>query len=375
MKREFAIGLLLCLSILPVQAAGPASIARAERALWPDGVATVADYNRASRAEALVFVSALSELADRDDETLKATLDIKSVDRESVRRLQDRALTHLFENYQLARQSCAPDEAFCPPVDSPAALVEQGRRLAAQLPARYRPWFAGADAFHRRYAGELLRLAALFPKVSSEIDSFGAHERSGLELPDGHFLWTFDDGPTAAGGTTDALLPVLAQQGIHGMFFVLGERLQKRLQMDGAHAVQTLYAGQCVALHGWAHESHQKSPGWQASILDTQHLVQEALAAAYRPHFRPPYGQRRADSGPFFVKNGLSVALWNIDAQDWNASLDARQAGERVLTLMLLWRRGVILFHDSHGKAAAAIPWVVAQTREAGLSWEDCRRY
>lgn len=375
MKREIAIGLLFCLSILPVQAAGPASIARAERTLWPDGVATVADYNRASRAEALVFVNALNELADRDDATLKTSLGIKSVDRGSVERLRERVLRRLFENYRIARQSCVPEEAFCAPVDSTAALVELGGQLAEQLPARYRPWFAGADAFHRRYAAELLRLAALFSKVSSEIDSFGAHERNGQELADGHFLWTFDDGPTAAGGTTDALLPVLAQEGMHGMFFVLGERLQKRLQKDGAPAVQTLYDGQCVALHGWSHESHQKSPRWQASILDTQKLAQDALGTAYRPHFRPPYGQRRADSGAFFVENRLSVALWNIDSQDWNGGLDARQAGERVLTLMLLWRRGVILFHDSHGKAATAIPWVVAQTRGAGLAWEDCRRY
>jgi peptidoglycan/xylan/chitin deacetylase (PgdA/CDA1 family) len=375
MKHQFTIGLLLWLSILPAQAAGPAVLARAERALWPDGIAAQADYNRASRAEALVFVNALNELADRDDETLKAALDIKSVDRAAIGRLRERLLTRLFENYRRARQSCVPDEAFCPPVDSPAALVEQGRLLASQLPARYRPWFAGADAFHRRYAGELLRLAALFPKVSSEIDSFGAHERSGLELADGHFLWTFDDGPTGAGGTTDALLPVLAQQDIHGIFFVLGERLQKRLQKDGAPAVQALYDGQCVALHGWSHESHQKSPRWQASILETRDLVQNALGTAYRPYFRPPYGQRRADSAAFFVANDLSVALWNIDSQDWNSRLDDRQAAERVLTLMLLWRRGVILFHDSHGKAARAIPWIVAQTRGAGLHWEDCRRY
>ncbi len=243
------------------------------------------------------------------------------------------------------------------------------------MPEKYRSWFANADTFHRQYAGELVRLAALFPKVSSEIDTFGPEERTGLELPDMHFLWTFDDGPSAKGGTTDSLIPILRQQGIHGMYYVLGERLKKRLQTDDAASLQRLYEGQCVGLHGWAHDSHQKSEQWQASILDTQRLIKDNLGTAYRPYFRPPYGQRRADSAPFFASNNLSVALWNIDSQDWNAKVSDRDAAQRVLALMLLWRRGVILFHDVHAKAVNAAPWVVAQTKHSGAVWEDCRQY
>lgn len=375
MRREFLAGLLLCLPILPACAAGPESIAKSDRTLWPDAIESVAGYNRASRAEILVFVNALVDLADKDDDTLKDKLHIKSVDRASIKRVRDRLLSRLLDNFKAAEVSCVLDEAFCPPVAGPAALVEASREFPSRLPEKYHPWFANADTFHHQYAAEMVRLAALFPKVTSEIDTFGAKERTGLELADGHFLWTFDDGPTDSGGTTDSLLPVLGQQGIHGMFFVLGERLKKRLQTDNGPALQKLYEGQCMALHGWAHESHQKWDQWQTSILDTQHLIRDNLGTAYRPYFRPPYGQRRADSGPFFVSNKLSVALWNIDSQDWNAHISDREAAQRVLTLMLLWRHGVILFHDVQGKAVNAIPWVVAQTRKAGVTWEDCRQY
>lgn len=375
MRRELLACLLLSLPILPVGAAGPESIAKSDRTLWPDTIESVAGYNRASRAEILVFVNALVEVADKDDDTLKDKLRIKSLDRASIKHVRDRLLSRLLDNFKAAEVSCVPDEAFCSPVADPSALAEASRELSSRLPEKYRPWFVNADTFHHQYAIEMVRLAALFPKVSSEIDTFGAEERTGLELADGHFLWTFDDGPTASSGTTDSLLSVLGQQGIHCMFFVLGERLKKRLQTDNGPALQKLYEGQCVALHGWSHESHQKWEQWQTSILDTQHLIQDNLGTAYRPYFRPPYGQRRADSGSFFASNKLSVALWNIDSQDWNTRISDHEAAQRVLTLMLLWRRGVILFHDVHGKAVNAIPWIVAQTRKAGVTWEDCRQY
>ncbi|WP_175748528.1 polysaccharide deacetylase family protein [Burkholderia pyrrocinia] len=104
-------------------------------------------------------------------------------------------------------------------------------------------------------------------------------------------------------------------------------------------------------------------------------FASSSLPSSYVPLFRPPYGQRRADSGAFFDAQGLRVALWNIDSQDWNSKMDADQVKQRVLTLMLLWRRGVILFHDIHAKAWAVVPWLVEQTSGTGLQWVDCHTY
>ncbi|MEI8394432.1 MAG: hypothetical protein WCF85_06835 [Rhodospirillaceae bacterium] len=42
--------------------------------------------------------------------------------------------------------------------------------------------------------------------------------------------------------------------------------------------------------------------------------------------------------------------------QDWNGSVTADEAAQRVSILMRVWRRGVILFHDIHPKAARAVP-------------------
>ena len=70
---------------------------------------------------------------------------------------------------------------------------------------------------------------------------------------------------------------------------------------------------------------------------------------------------------------GVGVMLWNIDSQDWQAPKDASLVAGRVLTLMLLWRRGVILFHDVHPTASAALPQVFDALDGGAANWLDCR--
>ena len=77
----------------------------------------------------------------------------------------------------------------------------------------------------------------------------------------------------------------------------------------------------------------------------------------------------------FFQQQALQVGLWNIDSQDWSNKVSADAAAQRVLTLMLLWRRGVILFHDIHNKAPVAVSWLVRATEGSGVSWQDCHSY
>jgi len=65
--------------------------------------------------------------------------------------------------------------------------------------------------------------------------------------------------------------------------------------------------------------------------------------------------------------------LWNIDSQDWSKKVGAEAAAQRVQTLMLLWRRGIILFHDTHAKAAQAVPALLKANQHNGVQWLDCR--
>jgi peptidoglycan-N-acetylglucosamine deacetylase len=357
------------------QTAGPETTAIADRSLWPQTINSKDSFDRASRAEILVFAVALTEVAGQPAATLRTQLQINQVNSASVDRVRHELMARLLENWRAASASCTGNDSFCGNISTAGELVAAGKALADKPPAPYRAWHAGAQRFHRNYANELIRLAALFPVVSSEIDTFSFLEHSGVELPDRQFLLTFDDGPTGKNGNTDVLLSLLAKTDIHAMFYLLGERLEARLQQDNPAALAKIFQGQCVAMHGWQHRSHALWEQWQGSVTDTTKLVKATFPQQYRPWFRPPYGQRRPDSAGFFRKNGLQVALWNIDSQDWNSHVSGENAAQRVMTLMLLWRHGVILFHDIHPKVQVAVPWLLKHARMTGVTWKDCRQY
>jgi hypothetical protein len=91
------------------------------------------------------------------------------------------------------------------------------------------------------------------------------------------------------------------------------------------------------------------------------------------PLFRPPDGQRRSDAQGFFEAQGLQVALWDIDAQDGAGKLKGSQSAQRVLTLMLLWRHGVINFNVKQDGVKTSMPWLIGQTAQSGIGWQDCQ--
>ncbi|MEO8672874.1 MAG: polysaccharide deacetylase family protein [Tahibacter sp.] len=356
-------------------AAGPSSMATSDRTLWPDTTDSTAGFDRASRAEILVFARALGETEADDDASLMSRFNIKAVDRASLTRVRERLWKQLTRNYQIAARSCGKEEVFCQPAADTAALRKLASTFAAAPDAKYQPWYDNAVAFHRTYRDELLRLAALFGRTNSEIDTLGSDELRGDELPDRQFELTFDDGPSRGGGTSDAVAAMLKENQLSATFYVLGERLDERIKAAVTPSLATLYAGQCVGLHGWEHKSHAHWAEWQSSVMRVNELARQTVPDAYVPMFRPPYGQRATGSGSWFSAQGLKVALWNIDSQDWSVKVSTDQVGQRVLTLMLLWRHGVILFHDIHPKAAKAVPWILQQTKNAGLAWGNCRAY
>ena len=365
----------VCLFCFNAQAAGPAVPAMLDRSVWPEHLTTPVLFDVASRAEILAFAHALLASESQDETGLKARLGLKKINMVSLNLIRQRLWARLLENYQFAQQSCEQDASFCVLVEDMEMLRERAENFQVADDSFYAAWAAPSRAFHERYLNELLRMAALFPLVSSEIERYNSDELTGDELNDRAFLLTFDSGPTVVGGTTDWLTEYLRQQKLNAAFFVLGKNMQMRLEKSSVPEVQGLYKQQCVGLQGWEYRSHSQWFDWQNSVQRSAVLLQQVLPDNYLPLFRPPYGHRRADSAEYFRAQGLKVSLWNIDSQDWNRNISAQQASERVLTLMLLWRRGVIVFHDIHNKVETALPWLIANTAQSGLQWQDCHDY
>lgn len=367
------IALFCCAWLFSLGAmAAPNDPATLDRSTWPDALSSPALFDVASRAEILTFARALLASEVLDEAALKQRLGLKTVNMASIDHLRQRWWARLVQNYDLAQRSCEQDASFCYYVVDIDTLREQAGKFEVGPDSFYIKWAEPSKAFHERYLDEQLRQAALFPQVSSEIERFGDYERNGAELNDRLFVLTFDGGPSAPLGNTDWMTDYLRKQKMSATFFVLGNDLQNRVDKSSVGAVRELYEQQCVGVLGWQYRSHSHWQDWESSILRSVALARSVVPENYVPLFRPPYGQRRADAEGFFQSQDLQVALWDIDSQDASGKLNAQQAGQRVLSLMLLWRRGVIVFHDTQDKARTALPWLLKSTAQSGIGWQKC---
>jgi len=371
---RIALGLLAGLLSLAVPAAPVSPYVNLDRAAWPERLDSPVLFDVASRAEILSFARALNDSEQLDEAALAARLGLRQVNLQKVRAVRARLWQRLWQNYQQAQLSCEQDASFCYPLESLAELRTQAAQFAEDVGEFYTGWVEPSYRFHQRYLDEQLRKAALLGQTSSEVERLSDAERDGETLNDRVFLLSFVGGPSAPGGATDGLTDYLRRQRVEGTFFVLGNRLQQRRNASSVEALRALYAHQCVGIQGWEYRSHAQWQGWQDSLRRSQARVQGDLPAQYVPLFRPPYGQRRSDGDGFMASQGLQVSLWDIDAQD-DGTLDSQASAQRVLTLMLLWRKGVVQFHDNLDKAQPAVEWLLENTAQSGLAWEDCHAY
>ncbi len=353
--------------------AAPSDIATLDRSTWPEQLTSPTLFDVASRAEILMFARVLLDTDAMDEIALKQHLGLRTINMAAIDTLRARLWQRLLSNYNFAQQSCDQDASFCFLVEDLATLREEAGRLTLDENSYYIKWAEPSRIFHAQYLDELLRKAALFPQTSSEIARFGDYERNGDDLNDRLFLLTFDSAANITPDNTPWLTEYLRKSNMNGTFFVLGKDIQARLAERSVNHLQALYSGQCVGVQGWEFRSHSHWQDWQDSVRRRVDLVKGKLPENYVPLFRPPQGQRRGDAGAFFRNQGLQVALWDIDPQDSAGRLNPEQSAQRTLTLMLLWRRGVINFNVKQDALKTALPWLITQTAQSGIGWEDCR--
>ena len=369
MARYSACFIFILLAAAATLAQGPRVVAIGDRHLWPEKVDSPNSFDKASRAAILIYSRKLQE---------QKAAEVRGLNRPSVVKWLNKELALSRTNYQLAAGTCGAADWTC--AGKTSDLEEAyARASASAVPANLVTWKAALEQFASDYIGEQVRLAALFARTTSEIDLFDTNEFNGDGLDDRKFFLTIDDGPTEANGNTDGTLQMLAANQKTAVFFLLGGSLKSRLRETSAAKLASLYQGQCIGSHGWEHLAHVNSAPWrdgrtwQTSVTDTETLLRSTFSTAVAPLFRPPYGQRRADSIPFFLDQGLHVALWDIDSQDWNPKMTADDVTNRVETLMLIKRHGILLFHDIFPKAKTAVP-ILIQDLASAVNWGDCRQ-
>jgi len=353
--------------------AAPGDLATFDRSTWPEKLTSPTLFDVASRGEILMFARVLLASESLDEPALAQRLGLRKINLEAVNQLRQRLWQRLLTNYNFAQQSCDQDASFCFLVEDMETLRGQAAKFQVSDESYYIKWAEPSRLFHAQYLDEQLRKAALFPQTSSEVDRFGDYERNGDAMHDRLFLLTFDSAANVAPDNTGWVAEYLRKSNMSGTFFVLGKDIQARLAERSVATLQAMYSQQCIGVQGWEFRSHSHWQDWQDSVRRSVELVKSKLPENYVPLFRPPDGQRRSDAEGFFNAQGLQVALWDIDAQDGAGKLKGNPSAQRVLTLMLLWRHGVINFNVKQDAVKTAMPWLITQTAQSGIGWEDCQ--
>ena len=353
--------------------AAPGDIATLDRSTWPEKLDNPTLFDVASRAEILMFARGLLGTEALDEAALAQRLGLRTVNLDAINSLRERLWQRLLANYNFAQQSCDQDASFCFLVEDLPTLREQAAKFVVSDESYYTKWAEPSRIFHLQYLDELMRKAALSPQTSSELDHFGDYERNGDDMHDRLFLLSFDSAANLQPDNTDWLAEYMRKSNLSGTFFMLGKDVQARLADRSVSSLQAAFSQQCVGVQGWEFRSHSHWQDWQDSVRRSADLVRNKLPENYVPLFRPPEGQRRSDARSFFNSQGLQVALWDNDAQDGAGKLKGSQSAQRVLTLMLLWRHGVINFNMKQDAVKTALPWLITQTAQSGIGWEDCQ--
>lgn len=367
MKRFF---LLIVFYSCVFYSQGPQSIATVSRDFWKLPLNSEKDFDVASKMEMLVFVQELSTIENLDSTQLSALIDVKSANTINIEKWKKQSKNRIQENFKNLSESAL--EGIIP-VEKNASydkIVVSSSKLNTSLPSHLKEWYLNSKVFYKTYILECIRLAAKNPKRTSEIDVIDPSEKNGFELKDKSYLLTFDDGPTANGGETDKVVSMLKKENLSGIFFLSGDKLKSRLQATGKSNLVNLYGENWIGSHSMVHKSHQYLNDWKAQIDECDSLIKSIFNLSNETfYFRPPYGQRTLEMTKYLLSKKQPILLWNIDSQDWSSKINAQEVSSRVIALMLLWRKGIILFHDVHSKSSTAVPKINEYFKNSNVKW------
>jgi peptidoglycan/xylan/chitin deacetylase (PgdA/CDA1 family) len=168
----------------------------------------------------------------------------------------------------------------------------------------------------------------------------------------------FDDGPT---GNTTTLVNSLKSAGARATFFVWGSRISSN--PAAFNAIKN--AGFSIQNHSYSH-AHMLSWTYQQVYNDLK-KCQDAIknAGGGTPkYFRPPYLEVNSTIKSACSALGLTIVMPTVDTKDWNGATTA----QIISACSNLQSGGNALMHDGYSTTNAAIPSVVTNLRNRGLS-------
>ncbi|GLK85510.1 polysaccharide deacetylase family protein [Ancylobacter defluvii] len=188
-----------------------------------------------------------------------------------------------------------------------------------------------------------------------------------LDLAEGEFVLTFDDGPSA--GTTPMVLKALAAGCVRATFFLVGTRAAE----SPALVKRILAEGHGIGYHSQTHPMTLADLPYDKAVRDIERGIASVDRAAYgtataSPHF-PFFRFPGFGSSPQLLAYvaGRNMGVFGADlwASDWEPMTPEVEL-ELVLTRMAHAGRGIVLFHDTRLQTARMVPALLKAMKERG---------
>ncbi|MGE4132981.1 MAG: polysaccharide deacetylase family protein [Bdellovibrionales bacterium] len=205
---------------------------------------------------------------------------------------------------------------------------------------------------------------------------------SGSLMPNGHFAFTFDDGPS--GAVTHQIVTTSTNRHVPTTFF-----WQVVNVLDLASVVsQTKAAGFLLNNHSWDHPSNFErlgSAGWRKQVTDANEKLKEryghqpVIGSENFPFYRCPYGScifaNKGKGLPevrrLIAQAGLVHILWTVDTNDWANKKNPERTRDITVQEIKAYKRGIILMHDIWPRTPDAfnmiLDWIDDQNRQGTL--------
>ena len=236
--------------------------------------------------------------------------------------------------------------------------------VAAVLSAPAPPWL--------RFAILVALLAAALDQAFRRVPAFDPLGRIRWRLPASNSVRrcaiTFDDGPSPG---TEALLDILAAEGVPATFFVLGVNVERHPRI----VQRARDEGHAVGIHGM---THAKLAGAAAVAIEQQvsgvTRALERLGVTPSRVYRTPHGYK--SPGVFEVATRHGLTLWAWSRGVWDT--DRPDPAVLVRRATRLARSGmVLLLHDGRGhepqpdiqSMLVALPAIIGELKRRGFTF------
>jgi len=183
----------------------------------------------------------------------------------------------------------------------------------------------------------------------------------------GTIYLTYDDGMTYA----NQIMNYASCYGIKVTFFEIGTRVQE----DAVALRRAIAEGHAVQSHGYEHAIYDygdRTYDWQYNDINRSINVITGITGVRPTYFRPPGGNRSANTYAAASTNGINLILWNDASRD-SAPTGVTSALTCNNVLAGAYPGASVLMHSTNKSTAEALPCIAEGLAARGYSMQALR--